>query len=63
MLKLMTWKTQLAISKLLHALYIKLVIPIFKLVYSTTTNGSYTTANNLVIVKAEVNDGAAMKKF
>nr|BDR62861.1 ribosomal protein L22 [Jacquemontia paniculata] len=40
--------------------------PIFKLVYSAAANASYTMASNeanLVISKAEVNEGITVKKF
>nr|AWI70977.1 ribosomal protein L22 [Streptoechites chinensis] len=40
--------------------------PIFKLVYSAAANASYNTSSteaNLVISKAEVNKGTAIKKF
>ena len=40
--------------------------PIFKVVYSGATNTSYTTGSNdtnLIISKAEVNEGTTMKKY
>nr|YP_009940339.1 ribosomal protein L22 [Elsholtzia rugulosa]QNZ89258.1 ribosomal protein L22 [Elsholtzia rugulosa]QVL24998.1 ribosomal protein L22 [Elsholtzia rugulosa] len=44
----------------------KACYPIFKLVYSAAANASYTmgsTEANLVIIKAEVNEGTTVKKF
>nr|YP_010989033.1 ribosomal protein L22 [Mosla dianthera]YP_010989118.1 ribosomal protein L22 [Mosla scabra]WOR85767.1 ribosomal protein L22 [Mosla dianthera]WOR85852.1 ribosomal protein L22 [Mosla scabra] len=44
----------------------KACYPIFKLVYSAAANASYTMGSaeaNLVIIKAEVNEGTTVKKF
>nr|YP_010145056.1 ribosomal protein L22 [Elsholtzia densa]QQL92460.1 ribosomal protein L22 [Elsholtzia densa]QVL24913.1 ribosomal protein L22 [Elsholtzia densa]WCH61712.1 ribosomal protein L22 [Elsholtzia densa] len=44
----------------------KACYPIFKLVYSAAANASYTMGSaeaNLVIIKAEVNEGTTMKKL
>uniref|UniRef100_A0AAU7EKA4 Large ribosomal subunit protein uL22c n=1 Tax=Elsholtzia myosurus TaxID=3144430 RepID=A0AAU7EKA4_9LAMI len=44
----------------------KACYPIFKLVYSAAANASYTMGSaeaNLVIIKAEVNEGTIVKKF
>nr|YP_010536588.1 ribosomal protein L22 [Elsholtzia ciliata]UYC29672.1 ribosomal protein L22 [Elsholtzia ciliata] len=44
----------------------KACYPIFKLVYSAAANASYTMSSaeaNLVIIKAEVNEGTTVKKF
>nr|UGS83248.1 ribosomal protein L22 [Salvia umbratica]UXW63552.1 ribosomal protein L22 [Salvia umbratica] len=44
----------------------KACYPIFKLVYSAAANASYTMGsaeNNLIIIKAEVNEGTVVKKL
>uniref|UniRef100_A0AAU7ENI1 Large ribosomal subunit protein uL22c n=1 Tax=Elsholtzia pygmaea TaxID=2891192 RepID=A0AAU7ENI1_9LAMI len=44
----------------------KACYPIFKLAYSAAANASYTMGSaeaNLVIIKAEVNEGTTVKKF